>query len=327
MNGFDKNVGGYLSQSFAANKGAHAYVIVGEKQTLGALLNECAVARMCTHGGFDGCETCAKIVKGEHQDVIKLPLDSQKNRLTVADMSYLAEESYKRPVDNDSIARVFLIDASESTAGIGAELWQNKLLKTLEEPSEGIYIFIGVTDTEGLLPTVRSRCQVLRQTRLSVSEVKAELLKSGFEARYCEIAAAMSGGSVNAGKRILNNPDIFNAYDVAIDIAEKLSSTKKALQYASRLLACRDYFTDSLRMLTALFRESIVYRLCDSLCLFPSLKQTIDKICANYTLDAARACVEAINVTKKSLDAGGNVSIATDKLLNRIMEIKYRCRQ
>lgn len=327
MNGFDKNIGGYLSKSFSENKGAHAYIIVGEKQTLITLLYECAIARMCKNGGFDNCETCAKITKGEHQDVIRLPQDTQKNRLTVSDMSYLAEESFKRPVDNDSIARVFLVDASDSTTGIGAELWQNKLLKTLEEPSDGVYIFIGVTDVEGLLPTVRSRCQVLRQTKLNVGDVKTELLKGGFDERYCEIAAAMSGGSVSAGERLLNNPNVFSAYEVAIDIVENMSSTKNALQFASRLIACKEYVFDALSMLTALYRESVVYRLNEKLCLFPSLKQTIDKTCANYTIEAARTCIEIINDTKKALDSSGNVSIVIDKLLNRLLEIKYRCRQ
>lgn len=323
---YDRNVGGYLANAFKEGRAVHAYVVVGAKQNLSKLLTECAVVCMCPNRGDDGCDVCNKVVKGEHQDVIRMPQDTVKNRLTVNDVSYLVEESYKRPIDN-SAARVFLVDASNSTVGIGAELWQNKLLKTLEEPTDGVYLFIGVTDAESLLPTIRSRCQILKQSKLSEKQVAQELASSGFDARSREIAAAMSGGSVQTGERLLRNANVFRAYDAAIAMAENMSSTKNALQYVSNVVALKDNVYDCLGFLTVLYRESIAYRLQPNLCLLPSLVDTIDKICANYTLQAAEACVEIINATKHTLDDNGNVAVAIDKMANRILEIKYRCRQ
>lgn len=320
---FDKNVGGFLTQAFSENKAVHAYVVAGEKQSLPQLLTECALA--CMQAG-ENSETYNKIVRLEHQDVIRIPADISKNKLTVADVSYLVEESYKRPIDNASKCRVFLVNASNSVTGIGSEAWQNKILKTLEEPTEGVYLFIGVTDAEGLLPTIRSRCQILKQSELSVKQVKEQLLKTGFDARSCEIASATSGGSVDTAERILHSGNAFKAFDAAISLAENMSSTKNALQYASAILSVKDNLYDFLQFLTILYRESVVYRLQPDLCMLPSLTDTIDKICANYTLQAAYACIEAINDTKKILDENGNATVAIDKLLNRILEIKYRCR-
>ena len=326
MTPFDKNVGQYLVGAFREARAAHAYVVVGEKQHLPNLLRECAVVTMChNHVGCD-CEACKKVVEGAHQDVMYLPLDTQKNRLTVQDMAYLVEESYKRPVDNSN-QRVFLIDASNSVAGVGSELWQNKLLKTLEEPAENVYIFVGVTDAEGLLPTVRSRCQILKQVKLSVNEVKEALLDKSFNLVSCEIAAAMSGGSVQTGERLLNNPAVFEAYKTAERIATEMTSTKNALRFASEILANREYVNDCLGFLTVLLRESVVYRLATELILLPHLKNTIDQICANYTLAAAQICIEKINAAKKRLDDNGNVTVVIDQLLNTLLEIRYRCRK
>ena len=323
---FDKNVGQYLVEAFREGRAAHAYVVVGEKQYLPSLLRECAVVTMCyNHVGCD-CEACKKVVEFAHQDVMYLPLDTQKNRLTVADMAYLVEESYKRPVDN-SEQRVFLIDASNSLAGVGSELWQNKLLKTLEEPEGNVYIFVGVTDAEGLLPTVRSRCQILKQVKLSVDEVRQALLSKSFNLVSCEMAAAMSGGSIQTGERILSNPAIFDAYKTAERIATEMTSTKTALRYASEILSNKDYVYDCLGFLTVLLRESVVYRLAPELVLLPHLKNTIDKICANYTLAAAQACIERINAAKKRLDDNGNAAVVIDQLLNGLLEIRYRCRK
>ena len=323
---FDKNVGVYLSTAFREGHAVHAYIVVGERQYLPSLLNECAIVTMCLNHVGDNCEACKKVKDASHQDVIRLPLDMSKARLTVADMSYLVEESYKRPVD-DSEQRVFLVDASNSTSGVGSELWQNKLLKTLEEPTPNVYIFIGVTDAEALLPTVRSRCQILKQTKLSVEQVRDELLQKSFNLTSCEMAAAMSGGSVNTGERILANPDVFEAYNTAIRIATEMTSTKNALKYASQILNNKEYVNDCLGLLVALFRESIVLRLQPDLCLLPHLKDTIDQICSYYTLAACEICIEKINLAKKRLDDNGNVTVVVDQLLNTLLEIRYRCRK
>ena len=323
---FDKNVGQHLVAAFKEGRAVHAYIVVGERQYLSTLLTECAIVTMCYAHVGDGCDACKKVRDNAHQDVIRLPLDSSKTRLTVADMSYLVEESYKRPVD-ESEQRVFLIDASSSTSGVGCELWQNKLLKTLEEPVENVYLFIGVTDAEALLPTVRSRCQILKQTKLTVQEVCQALLEKSFNLTSCEMAAAMSGGSVNTGERILANPAIFEAYNVAIRIATQMTSTKNALRYASEMLANKDYVYDCLGFLMTLMRESIVYRLAPELCVLPHLQDTIAQICAYYTLQACEICIEKINSAKKRLDDNGNVTVVVDQLLNTILEIRYRCRK
>jgi DNA polymerase-3 subunit delta' len=51
--------------------------------------------------------------------------------------------------------KVFIIDEAELLDPYG----QNALLKTLEEPPPGTYIFLATTQEERLLPTIRSRCQ------------------------------------------------------------------------------------------------------------------------------------------------------------------------
>ena len=324
---FDVNVGQYLQRAFADNRAAHAYIVVGEKQYLPQLLNECAVVAMCNQHTFDGCEVCKKVADGTHQDVIRLPLDTQKNRLTVADITYLVEESYKRHVDDSSSARVFLVDASNSVSYVGCELWQNKLLKTLEEPTENVYIFVGVTDVEGLLPTVRSRCQVLRQTVLTVAEVRDALVAKGYELGAAEMAAAMSGGSVQTGERLIANQAVFAAYQTALSVAVEMTSTKNALRFASAILSNKECVADCLGFLTVLLRESVVYRLAPQLCLLPKMKNTTKAICANYTLDAAEGCIELINQAKRKLDNGGNVTVVVDALLNSILEMRYQCRR
>lgn len=278
---------------------------------------------MCSsHTAADNCERCSKVKQGIHQDVISVPSDTVKNRLTVADVAYLVEETYKRPVDN-SDSRAFLINAVDSVAGIGCEIWQNKLLKTLEEPPSGCYFFIGVTDPEALLPTVRSRCQTLKQGKSGIDDVQKHIQSMGYDAPTCQMVAAASSGSVTAAERIVVNPRALDAYQLALDTAVKMTSTKNALAFASRIIASRDYFAEFLSFYTLALRESIVCRLAPDLCMLPLFKESIDIICQNYTLQAAEDCIERLALAKRQFDNNANFTVLVDKLLVDILQLRY----
>lgn len=324
MTALDKNIGEYLRNAFATHTAAHAYIVEAEKQNLPELLRQCAAVCLCPSHSDDGCEVCKKVADGVHQDVMFFPVGG-KTRLSVSDISLLVDESYKRPVDSGD-CRVFLVDATSSLAGVGADVWQNKLLKTLEEPSGECYIFLGVTDSEGLLPTVRSRCQLLKQTQLSATQVCGLLQQKGYQKSFCEIASCVSGGSVEQAESVLANPAILQAFDNAVNFATQMTSTKNSLPFVSAVLADKDNILWFLRFLTVLYRESIAYRLAENLMLLPSFVHKTKEICANYSLQAAEVCIEKINSAKKRLDDGGNVSVVADWLAAAVLEVKFRCR-
>lgn len=315
----------FLRDAFVHGRAAHAYIVVAEKQRLADVLKHCAKICMCrSHTAADGCEDCKKVQLNLHQDVWKFPRDEQKGRITVADMSTLVEESYKRPIDGGDI-RVFLVDASSSVVGLGSEIWQNKLLKTLEEPNENVYVFIGVTDAESLLPTVRSRCQVLRQSSLTPQEVSQALQKRGYQKKYCEVAAAVCS-DVETAEGVSASPLVMKAFQNALDWATEMTSTKNALKFVAPVLADKDGISWFLKFFSLLLRESVVFRLSEQLSLLPTLGEDIEKICKNYSLQAAEVCIEKVNSAKKRLDDGGNAAVVLDQLASCVLEVKYRCR-
>lgn len=322
----DNNVGGYLQRAFATDSAVHAYIVACQKQNVTALLSECAQVVLCPNHSQDGCETCNKVTSNQHQDVICLPTDTSKNKITVADISLLVDESYKRPVDLSSTARVFLIDATNSVSGVSAEVWQNKLLKTLEEPTAGVYIFIGVTDVEALLPTVRSRCQLLKQSQVSTIEVVRQLHEKGYDMRTCQMFSVLCGGNVATAERMIASGGVYKAYNVAIDVCTNMTSTKTALKFVSDITSCNENVADCLAFWCALLRESIVYRLSPQLCLLSELKAEVESICNSYTIPAVEACIVKLNDAKSNLDQGFGVNVIIDNLVNDILEVRYRCR-
>ncbi|MCK4625366.1 MAG: DNA polymerase III subunit, partial [Phycisphaerae bacterium] len=112
------------------------------------------------------------------------------------------------------VVRKFLIDpAWRASAGghgkvfvvRGAEMMsvsaQNALLKTLEEPPEGVTIILICTSPDELLPTTRSRCQLVRFAPLPVDFVAETLTKDGVAQSEARFWAAMTGGSIGLSIR------------------------------------------------------------------------------------------------------------------------------
>ncbi|MCM1043831.1 MAG: hypothetical protein NC350_06500 [Corallococcus sp.] len=314
-----------IAKRFAEGNAVHAYIVEGEKSNLPDLLKRCAQIAMCKEGGCGKCNTCRKISLEEHADWISLPRDKSKNRLTVDDINYLVEESIKRPVDSGDV-RVFTVNASDSLSGAGATVWQNKLLKTLEEPVGGVYIFVGVTNCDGLLPTVISRCQSVKRNNRTFAEITQSLVAEGYNLKSAQYAAAMSNGDSENARKIIGDVSYFDSLALAQRLLIEMTSTKTALPVVSAIVARRDCQDKILAATTLLLRESLAYRLALESIILTEYKSEILKICENYSVAAAITCIEKINETSKRLQNGGNFTVEADNLAIEMAEVKYRCR-
>lgn len=70
---------------------------------------------------------------------------------------------------------------------------QNALLKTLEEPPEGSLLILTGSE-EGVLPTIRSRCMIIRVGAKSLSAVADGLIGEGVGKEAASLAASLSDG-------------------------------------------------------------------------------------------------------------------------------------
>jgi DNA polymerase-3 subunit delta' len=78
---------------------------------------------------------------------------------------------------------------------------QNALLKTLEEPPPGVTIILVATSEEDLLPTIRSRCQIIRFGPLDEAFVAAKLAEVEITGPEAMFWARLSGGSIGRAKQ------------------------------------------------------------------------------------------------------------------------------
>lgn len=137
------------------------------------------------------CNSCAKIDKGIHPDIIYVQFEGVKSikveqiREGVEDKLFLKsfEGKYK----------VVIVDEADRMSN-GA---QNAFLKTLEEPPANTVIVLITSNPDALLPTIRSRCQLVRFNPLPEELIIDELNKrdelSSEEAMIC---SKLSRGSL-----------------------------------------------------------------------------------------------------------------------------------
>jgi DNA polymerase III subunit delta' len=141
------------------------------------------------------CVDCELLAAGNHPDLHRIhrtlgkvhPDKEVRNRkATVLGVDvirhFVIEKMGLRP--SRERAKVFIICETERMN----EEAQNAMLKTLEEPPEHSYVVLLATSPDVLLPTTRSRCQVVKFRSLPVDFVADRLVRerglTGGEARF-----------------------------------------------------------------------------------------------------------------------------------------------
>lgn len=137
------------------------------------------------------CASCRKIAASNHPDVrvVRTPPDKRVISIDLV-RDVLAEFAY-RPYEGRR--RVVIVDGAEALTPQAA----NALLKTLEEPPPHSSWILVAESTSRLLPTVISRCRIVRFGTLPVEVAATLLAQSGaFDAMEARSMAAVLGGSI-----------------------------------------------------------------------------------------------------------------------------------
>lgn len=87
----------------------------------------------------------------------------------------------------------------------------NKLLKTFEEPPKNTIIILITEKYEQLLPTVRSRAQLVKVQKLSIDEITNKLIETGVDSDHAYKSASLANGSWNTATEIAEKTEDENS--------------------------------------------------------------------------------------------------------------------
>ena len=147
-------------------RAAHAFIIEGSAGgSRSVLISTLAAGLECTSPEVSArpcgkCPSCRQAAAGTSMDIVhmaKSPSSGKSGRETYK-VENAAEFIERLSMGSYGRFLVGIIDDADSLS----ETIQNKLLKTLEEPSQNTLILLGVSNRDNMLSTVRSRCSDVR---------------------------------------------------------------------------------------------------------------------------------------------------------------------
>ena len=160
----------YLNSTIENKNISHSFMFVG-KPGIGKkqFAHQYAEMIMCLQDGkCDGnsvkCDSCVKFEGNANPDYAEILPDGKT--LKIEQVRNLQARIVEKPIT--SRRKVYVID----DADLMSEESQNCLLKTLEEPPEYAVIILIVSNESRILPTIKSRCVIIKFQPLTSKEIK-----------------------------------------------------------------------------------------------------------------------------------------------------------
>jgi DNA polymerase-3 subunit delta' len=257
-------------------------------------------------------EAKKKILWSEHPDVgLIYPVGKE---ILVDAMRDVEREANFRPYEG--AARFFIIEKADK---MRIET-SNALLKTLEEPPETSHLFLITSRLNALLPTIRSRCQVIRFAPLQTEEIEQHLLKDGkLTQADARLFAHASRGSI--GRALSLDMQLYKQQrDAMLQILEALAITKdlaRLLRSAEELneAKAKDEYESRLDVLETLIHDVWALSLdANDKIVNEDLKDELKNFSENIESKRAADWIMKIETLREQLAVNINRKIATDAL-------------
>lgn len=203
-----------LRQYVSSGQVRHAYLLTGPdgvgKRTLGLRF---AQALNCESPSSPGetcgeCRACRLIPQQHFPDlhVVEVgQLDQELGRtsseILVEQVRRLRRQLVLAPYEGKWRVAL-LLRFGEASKGAS-----NALLKTLEEPPPQVVLMLTARSAEPLLPTIVSRCEVIKLKTLPVTQVKDALEARGESRDRARLIAGLSDGRPGRALQLLDDPD------------------------------------------------------------------------------------------------------------------------
>lgn len=216
----------------------HAYLITGPqgvgRRTLAlAFVKALNCQNPPAPGEFCGaCQACRQIDAQSFPDLTVLAAEEGHQDLRIDQIRTLQQSLALAPYQANYRV-VLILDFQRATAAAS-----NALLKSLEEPPARAVLILTADAEENLLPTIASRCQILRLRPLPLGLAASWLSeRHQVPAERAALLAQLSSGRPGAAVRLNENPDLLSAYSDQLDRLEELlcSKRRQRLQYVESL--------------------------------------------------------------------------------------------
>lgn len=184
------------------------------------------------------CRSCQQIERMQHPDLSIIQAEQVAGSLKVDQIRDLQRSLSLAPYEANYRAGI-LLRFEEASAGAA-----NALLKTLEEPPARVILILTAENSELLLPTIVSRCEVIRLRPASIEQAAQGLQQHwGIAPEQAQLLAHISGGRVGYALQLYQSPEQMEQRQIWLDDLHRLLTAGRVerFAYASRLSSDKNY--------------------------------------------------------------------------------------
>ena len=239
-----------LYHDFLLGRLAHATLLTGEpgtgKRTFARLLGQ---GLLCSGTGdrpCGQCRDCRRFAAKTHPDAF-FPAPAPKEKTIKIDALREMIDALSRHALEGG-RRVILMENAERMTPQA----QNCLLKTLEEAAEDTYFLLTADAESALLPTIRSRCRVLRVAPWSGQRIEQALMSRGIPGDRARALSVYCEGSLGRALQMQQDESYWQSRQL---VRRTFLSVKKTGDIAAAAQLLKDQKDNSDRLLDILEQE------------------------------------------------------------------------
>ena len=329
MTGFKDVVGHedvvkYIKTAVKEDKVSHAYILNGEKGSGKKLLAKLfAQMLQCEKEGLDEpcyeCHSCKQAESGNHPDIITVTHEKPTS-ISVEDIRVQVNDDIQIKPYSGKYKIYIIPDADLMT-----DAAQNALLKTIEEPPAYAVILLLTENAQSLLPTICSRCVMLKlrniKDRLVIQYLMEKLEVPDYKAEIC---AAFAQGNIGRAIMLANSEHFNEIRDEAIQLLKNIDHMElgELVETVKRVASYKIEVTDFLDFITIWYRDVLIYKATKNIdrVIFAEQLDYIKEKATASSYEGIEIILEAIEKAKARLRANVNFDLVMELLLLTIKE-------
>lgn len=264
------------------------------------------------------CRTCKQIEAMQHPDLaIIQAVDDEGNSkdggtLKVDQIREVQRTLNLKPYQSPYRIAMFLRfqEANDNAA--------NALLKTLEEAPAHAILLLTADTPEQLLPTINSRCEILRLRPLPLEAIVADLLERGMDEDRARLLAHISGGRPGFARRLMDDAALLEKRDERLNDLQTLLPTSRVekFSYAEKLAKDKDAMRQTILVWLSYWRD-VLLRVAGAETPLINIDRNmeIEFLAGRLDLSAARKVVSEHESVLEKMDRNVNSRLLAEVLL------------
>ena len=194
----------------------------------------------------------------------------------------------------------------------------NALLKTLEEAPAHAILLLTADTPEQLLPTIISRCEILRLRPLPIEAVESDLIYRGVDEERARLLAHISGGRPGYARRLVDDITLLEKRDERLNDLQTLlpAARVEKFSYADKLSKDKDTMRQTIIIWLSYWRD-VMLRVAGAETRLTNIDRNmeIEFLAGRLDLSTARRVVSDLENTLEKMDRNVNSRLLAEVLL------------